>query len=391
MSIGPCRRGSIGLSIGFTEALRIVAARLQQAFANVDDLARRAQLDQADQADLRHLAAADALQSLAGHRRQQVWEATVRHKAPPLLREAPVHEQALLLPAAPEADEINIDYAATGLTLRRHPLALLRKALTQRKLHSAAALQTLDNGKPARVCGLVTMRQQPQTAKGTLFVSIEDETGSVNVVVWRSVRDNCCSALLQAQLLAVHGTWQNVDGASPGGSHVAAARPAHPQPGLSLRLTQRHITSFQRAAELLGERRDEGRRATERERYRAPGTARRGFGDHLQVMVPVTPLVQRAMAVWKAPPGPAQHQLHLGIHRIGLARVRRCNDLDRADAIGVLAQINGEVVQFGHGEIEKPRNESVAQVLQTGSRAQGGKPVRSESIDSGGDPHCAHL
>ena len=207
------QRVRLGLALvkglGDAAAKRIVAARLQQAFANVDDLARRAQLDQAD---LRHLAAADALQSLAGHRRQQVWEATARHKAPPLLREAPVHEQALLLPAAPEADEINIDYAATGLTLRRHPLALLRKALTQRKLHSAAALQALDNGKPARACGLVTMRQQPQTAKGTLFVSIEDETGSVNVVVWHSVRDNCRSALLQSQLLAVHGTWQNVDG-----------------------------------------------------------------------------------------------------------------------------------------------------------------------------------
>jgi error-prone DNA polymerase len=195
--------------LGAKAAQRIVEARQQQPFASVDDLARRAQLDQAD---LRHLAAADALQSLAGHRRQQVWEATARHRAPPLLREAPVHEQALLLPAAPEADEINIDYAATGLTLRRHPLALLRDELTQRRLLSATALQTLANGKPARACGLVTMRQQPPTAKGTLFVSIEDETGSVNVVVWHSVRDNCRSALLQSQLLAVHGTWQNVDG-----------------------------------------------------------------------------------------------------------------------------------------------------------------------------------
>lgn len=195
--------------LGDAAAKRIVEARRQQPFANVDDLARRARLDQAD---LRHLAAADALQSLAGHRRQQVWEAAARHRAPPLLREAPVHEQALLLPAAPEADEINIDYAATGLTLRRHPLALLRDELTQRRLHSAASLQALPNGKPARACGLVTMRQQPPTAKGTLFVSIEDETGSVNVVVWHSVRDNCRSALLQSQLLAVHGTWQNVDG-----------------------------------------------------------------------------------------------------------------------------------------------------------------------------------
>ncbi len=207
------QRVRLGLALvsglGSAAAQRIVDARHQQPFANVDDLARRAQLDQSD---LRHLAAADALQSLAGHRRQQVWEAAARHKAPPLLREAPVHEQILLLPAAPEADEITIDYAATGLTLRRHPLALLRDELTRRRLHSAAALQSLDNGKPARACGLVTMRQQPETAKGTIFVSIEDETGSVNVVVWSSVRDQCRAALLQSQLLAVHGTWQNVDG-----------------------------------------------------------------------------------------------------------------------------------------------------------------------------------
>lgn len=207
------QRVRLGLALvsglGSAAAQRIVDARQQQPFANVDDLARRAQLDQSD---LRHLAAADALQSLAGHRRQQVWEAAARHKAPPLLREAPVHEQILLLPAAPEADEITIDYAATGLTLRRHPLALLRDELTRRRLHSAAALQGLDNGKPARACGLVTMRQQPETAKGTIFVSIEDETGSVNVVVWSSVRDQCRAALLQSQLLAVHGTWQNVDG-----------------------------------------------------------------------------------------------------------------------------------------------------------------------------------
>lgn len=207
------QRVRLGLALvsglGSAAARRIVEARQQHPFTSVDDLARRAGLDQAD---LRHLAAADALQGLAGHRRQQVWEATARHRAPPLLREAPVHEQALLLPAAPEADEITIDYAATGLSLRRHPLALLRAQLTQRQLHSAATLQALPNGKPARACGLVTMRQQPQTAKGTIFVSLEDETGSVNVVVWHSVRDHCRAALLQSRLLAVHGTWQNVEG-----------------------------------------------------------------------------------------------------------------------------------------------------------------------------------
>ena len=78
--------------------------------------------------------------SLSGHRRQQVWDATAQHRSPALLKGVPINEQVLLLPAAPEGEEIVGDYAALGLTLRRHPLALLRPRLARMKLLSAAQL-----------------------------------------------------------------------------------------------------------------------------------------------------------------------------------------------------------------------------------------------------------
>ncbi|RZL11064.1 MAG: error-prone DNA polymerase, partial [Rubrivivax sp.] len=201
--------------IGEPACQRIAQARRDRPFVDVNDLARRAQLDQSD---LRHLASADALQSLAGHRRQQVWEASAMHRAPGLLREVPVHEAPLQLPAAPEGEEVVFDYAATGLTLRRHPLALLRPALSARRLETASLLLDTGpqgrnrNGRLVRTCGLVTMRQQPPTAKGTIFVSLEDETGAINVVVWPSVRDRYRAPLLEARLLMVCGTWQSIDG-----------------------------------------------------------------------------------------------------------------------------------------------------------------------------------
>ena len=202
-------------------AERIVAARQRGAFANVDELARRAGLDAAD---LRALAAADALQSLAGHRRQQVWESAARHRAPALLREAPVHEAPLALPEAPEGESIVFDYASTGLTLRRHQLALLRPQLTQRGLHTAAVLQRHRCAPGRRIhtaaCGIVTMRQQPGTANGTIFVTLEDETGTVNVIVHPGLRDAQRDALLRSRLLAVYGLWQSDKGVQ----HLIARR-----------------------------------------------------------------------------------------------------------------------------------------------------------------------
>jgi error-prone DNA polymerase len=186
-------------------AQRLVTARHQQAFSSTEDLALRAVLDQGD---LKALAAADALSALSGHRRQQVWDASALKIAPPLLKSVPVEEDFLELPAAPEGEEIVFDYASTGLTLRRHPLALLRPMLSKKRLLTAQTLRDLPNGALARACGIVTVRQQPQTAHGVTFVTLEDETGTLNVIVWKALRERQRQELIHARLLAVYGVWQ---------------------------------------------------------------------------------------------------------------------------------------------------------------------------------------
>jgi error-prone DNA polymerase len=184
---------------------RIVAARREAPFDSAEDLARRAQLEQHE---MRLLAGADALRSLSGHRRQQVWDAAALKVPPALLRDAPVDEELLELPAAPEGEDILFDYASTGLTLRRHPLALLRPLLAKRRLLRAVDLQDVPDGRFVRYCGIVTLRQQPATANGVIFVSLEDETGVVQVICWKSIREKQRRELLQSRLLAVHGQWQ---------------------------------------------------------------------------------------------------------------------------------------------------------------------------------------
>ncbi len=186
-------------------AQRLVAARAQAPFTSTEDLVSRARLDARE---INALAAADALLPLAGHRRQQVWQASAIQPAPGLFRAVPTHETALALPDTPEGENILFDYRSTGLTLRRHPLALLRPRLTRRGLLSAEELNALPDGEAVSACGIVTVRQQPQTAKGTIFVSLEDETGAVNVIVWKSLRETQRAEVLHARLLAVHGIWQ---------------------------------------------------------------------------------------------------------------------------------------------------------------------------------------
>lgn len=204
----PAVRLGLRLISGLKEASakRIVVARAEAPFDGAEDLARRASLEQHE---MRLLAGADALASLAGHRRQQVWEASALKVPPKLLREAPVNEDFLELPAAPEGEEVVFDYAATGLTLRRHPLALLRPLLAKRRLMTAQELQDVPDGRFVRHCGIVTLRQQPETAKGVIFVSLEDETGVVQVVCWKSIREKQRRELLHSRLLAVYGKWQH--------------------------------------------------------------------------------------------------------------------------------------------------------------------------------------
>ena len=111
-----------------------------------------------------------------------------------------------------------------GLTLRRHPLALLRPKLARRKLLNAKQLHDLPSGRRVAACGIVTVRQQPQTANGTIFVTLEDETGPVNVIVWRHVRESQREALLRSRLLAVWGTWQRDEDSGGEVRHLIAQR-----------------------------------------------------------------------------------------------------------------------------------------------------------------------
>ncbi|MDO9506648.1 MAG: error-prone DNA polymerase [Hydrogenophaga sp.] len=184
---------------------RLVDARANQPFTTTQDLARRANLDQPQ---MKLLAAADALAGLSGHRRQQVWDAAALRTAPELMKDAPVDEAPLALPEAPEGEAVVWDYDSLGLTLRRHPLALLRPQLTKRRLASAEELNKAPNGRLVRYCGIVTLRQQPGTAAGVVFVSLEDETGVVQVIVWKHLRERQRTVLTQSRLLAVFGVWQ---------------------------------------------------------------------------------------------------------------------------------------------------------------------------------------
>ena len=206
-TLQPCVRLGLRMvgTLSGKGAARIIQARAAMPFANVEDLALRAGLDAKD---MNALAGADALSSLAGHRRQQVWAAAGARRAPALLKEAPVHEKPLDLPLASEGENIVFDYAATGFTLRRHPLALLRARLEKMQIFTAGQLHPLPDGQLVRACGIVNMRQRPPTAKGTMFVTLEDETGTINVIVWKHVVEAQRDVLLKSRLLAVEGVWQ---------------------------------------------------------------------------------------------------------------------------------------------------------------------------------------
>ena len=233
----------VGLSQDSAE--RIVAARRERGFAGTEDLTRRAQLDAGD---LQRLAQADALVQLTGHRHAAAWSVAGIDTRPTAMLaampscERPIHNaladdrsanddggdggdgddyesdhdhdqhgnadaQPLLRPPS-EAEDMLADYAALGLSLKAHPLALLRETLNPFKVQTAAVLRGYPSGRLARASGLVTHRQRPETAKGTVFVTLEDDTGAVNVIVWPNVAEAQRKPLLAATLLTVYGVWQ---------------------------------------------------------------------------------------------------------------------------------------------------------------------------------------
>jgi error-prone DNA polymerase len=171
----------------------------------VADLARRAGLDRGD---LQVLAASNALRPLAGHRREALWQAVGAVPDKDLLRPTTPDEEIPTLTAPSEGDEIVGDYRSQGLTLGRHPLSLLRQQLLAKRFLPAEVLNDFQDGQLARACGIVTVRQRPGTAKGVLFMTLEDETGNINVIVWPKLLEQQRREVLSAPLLGVYGIWQ---------------------------------------------------------------------------------------------------------------------------------------------------------------------------------------
>jgi error-prone DNA polymerase len=170
--------------------------------ASVADLAHRAELDRRD---LARLAESDALAALAGHRHDAAWDVAGVERLPALIAGSTFAEADPGLPPPTEGEDIVADYRALSLTLRRHPLSLLRGKLQQRRLATAAEIAQTPHGRIVRTAGIVIGRQRPDTASGVVFVTLEDETGAINVIVWRDLGDRQRRELLGARLLAVYG------------------------------------------------------------------------------------------------------------------------------------------------------------------------------------------
>ena len=151
------------------------------------------------------LAGAGALSSLAGHRRQALWAAAGSQAAPGMLHAAPIPDTPPALAAPAETQDLVADYARLGFSLGRHPLSFLRGLLAAERFLSAAEIADSPDRKLARCAGIVTCRQRPGTAKGTMFVTLEDETGWVNVIVRPELLEAERRILLGATLLGIYG------------------------------------------------------------------------------------------------------------------------------------------------------------------------------------------
>jgi error-prone DNA polymerase len=192
---------------GLSEAAakRIVTARAQKPFSDIADVARRAELSRKD---LNQLIAASAFAPLSGHRHNAYWAAAGLERQSKLLEAAPAMENAPQLQAPTEGENIIADYESTGLTLGRHPLALLRPRLKRMRLSTSKELYGLPHGTPARGAGIVTCRQRPGTSRGVVFITLEDETGYLTVIVWASLVERQRRELLGSSLLGVEGEIQ---------------------------------------------------------------------------------------------------------------------------------------------------------------------------------------
>ncbi|MCD1610369.1 error-prone DNA polymerase [Stutzerimonas kunmingensis] len=216
----PAIRLGLRMVRGFreTDALRIEAARQCQPFMDIHDLCRRAELEPRAR---EQLADAGALRGLAGHRHRARWAVAGIEPQLPLFDGLPAMEETpIYLPLPSVSEDLFNDYATLGTTLGPHPLTLLRNELKARRCQSSRELATIEHGRLVSVAGLVIGRQRPQTASGVIFVTLEDEFGMVNVVVWRDLAERQRRPLIQSQLLRVDGHLESASGVR----HLIAGR-----------------------------------------------------------------------------------------------------------------------------------------------------------------------
>ncbi len=199
------------------EALRVVQARACKPFMSVEDLANRSGLTKRA---LDALAEAGALEALTGHRHHARWTAAGVQRLDGVLRDSRVPELALVLPAPSEGENLRADFRSLKLTLGRHPLALLRSRLRRIGALTAEQIRVAANGRRVRAAGIVTHRQRPGTASGVVFATLEDETGTANLIIWTQVLDAYRDAVIGSSLMVVDGQLQSAHGVV----HVIARR-----------------------------------------------------------------------------------------------------------------------------------------------------------------------
>jgi len=184
---------------------RVVAERKNGAYLKVQQLLERAGLDQRE---LGVLASSGTLRALSGDRHRARWAVAGTEKPLPLFQSMDRYEAAPLLKKPTEGQDIVADYQSTGLTLERHPMCLLRRHLDRYDYATAERLPGLHNGQRINVAGLVITKQRPGTASGVTFVTMEDETGQINLIIWKKIAEEFRSALLNARLLGITGELQ---------------------------------------------------------------------------------------------------------------------------------------------------------------------------------------
>ena len=192
-----------GLSEGAGQ--QIIAERTGGGYTQVQALLERTGLDRRE---LGVLASSGALRPLSGDRHRARWAVAGAEKPMPLFPSMARYEPAPLLPKPTEGQNIVADYRSTGLTLERHPMCLLRRHLDRYSYAQAKTLPVLGDGHAVNVAGLVITKQRPGTASGVIFVTLEDETGQINLVLWKQIAEQYRAELLNARLLGVAGELQ---------------------------------------------------------------------------------------------------------------------------------------------------------------------------------------